>query len=436
MQRRLIDDCFRPDDPQKPFSHHEAVGFLKERTLATAGTETVDLFDACGRILAGPVTAPHSVPLNANSAVDGYAFAQDDAASTGQARTLRIAGVAAAGHPFNQVIGPGEAARILTGAVVPDGCDRVAMQEDCEAHPDAGTVTIPAGLKRGANIRPAGEDLMPGDALFQRGHVVRAPDIAALASIGLGSVPCFTPVQVTLFSTGDELVAPGARPLQPGEVYDANTAMLSALIASQGHRLTRGGVLPDDFAAVRAALEGATGQAGEARVVITSGGASRGSEDHVANAIADLGTRHHWQINIKPGRPVMFGQIGDTVIVGLPGNPVAAFVCFLLYVHPVLRVLGGAPWPEPQRLSLPAAFAFKHRKKGRREYWRAWTETRDDGRMVAVKFPRDGSGLISGLRAATGLIEVPEDAGDIEVGDPVAFIPFTEFGIPPKPTSL
>jgi molybdopterin molybdotransferase len=163
-------------------------------------------------------------------------------------------------------------------------------------------------------------------------------------------------------------------------------------------------------------------------VIITSGGASRGEEDHVVSALDALGKRHLWQLAIKPGRPMSFGQIGDCVVVGLPGNPVAVFVCFLLYVWPLLRRMGGAAWPEPRRYKLPALFAFPGRKTGRREFWRGILKETPRG-LGLDKFPRDGSGLISGLRAADGLIDIPEDVTDVQPGDLLAFIPFAEFGI-------
>jgi molybdopterin molybdotransferase len=163
-------------------------------------------------------------------------------------------------------------------------------------------------------------------------------------------------------------------------------------------------------------------------VIVTSGGASRGEEDHMVAALDQLGTRHLWQLAIKPGRPMSFGQIGDCAVVGLPGNPVAVFVCFLLYVWPLLRRMSGGEWPEPRRFMLPALFDFAGRKPGRREFWRGILKETPQG-LGVDKFARDGSGLISGLRAADGLIDIPEEAGDVRRGDPVAFIPFAEFGI-------
>jgi molybdopterin molybdotransferase len=201
--------------------------------------------------------------------------------------------------------------------------------------------------------------------------------------------------------------------------------MLTALGASAGALPADLGVLPDDPGEVRQRLAEA---ARSYDAVILSGGASLGEEDHVVAALDALGKRHLWQLAIKPGRPMSFGQIGDCVVLGLPGNPVAVFVCFLLYVWPLLRRMGGADWPEPRRYRLPALFAFPGRKTGRRELWRGILKETPHG-LGVDKFPRDGSGLISGLRAADGLIDIPEDAGDVQPGDMLAFIPFSEFGL-------
>jgi molybdopterin molybdotransferase len=185
-------------------------------------------------------------------------------------------------------------------------------------------------------------------------------------------------------------------------------------------------VLPDRLDALMSRLSEA---AARNHVILTSGGASLGEEDHMIAALDRLGKRHLWQLAVKPGRPMSFGQIGDCVVVGLPGNPVAVFVCFLMYVWPLLRRLGGAPWREPRRFRLKAAFSFSGRKRGRREFWRGTLVELPGGELAVAKFERDGSGLISGLRAADGLIDIPEEAGDVREGDEVAFIPFAEFGI-------
>jgi molybdopterin molybdotransferase len=423
MANKLLDDCFAHD--RKRLRHDAALAILKARVRPVVEPEPVALAEAAGRILAVAAVAPRPVPAHTNAAVDGYSFAAADYdAATGV--ELAVAGRAAAGHTLTGKPLPRTAVRIFTGAVMPEGHDSVVMQEDVRTRDTGGrpVVSIPAGLKRGANVRKAGEDVRAGETVLPVGSVLRPQDLAALASLGFGEAACFKPLRVAIVSTGDE-VRRGGGALDAGQVYDANAPMLAPLIAGAGAIATDLGVFPDSLEEVKARL----GQAARAfDVIVTSGGASRGEEDHVVAALDALGKRHMWQLAIKPGRPMSFGQIGDTVVLGLPGNPVAVFVCFLLYVWPLLRRMGGAEWPEPRRYSLPALFAFPDRKVGRREFWRGILRDTPQG-LAVDKFARDGSGLISGLRAADGLIDIPEDVSEVKEGDPVAFIPFAEFGI-------
>jgi molybdopterin molybdotransferase len=420
---KLIDDCFSHD--RKRLRHAEALTILKQRVAPVAGAETVRLAEAAGRILAEPAIAPRPVPAHTNAAVDGYSFAAADY-DAGAGTELPVDGRAAAGHPLGRTPAPAAAVRIFTGAVMPEGHDTVVMQEDVEARTAGGRTfaSIPPGLKFGANVRKAGEDVEAGQTLLQAGAVLRPQDLAALASIGMAQVPCFTRLRVAIVSTGDEVVGAGAR-LAEGQVYDANAPMLTALVASAGAVPIDVGVFPDNREEVKRRLAEA---ARSFDAVIVSGGASRGEEDHAVAALDALGKRHLWQLAIKPGRPMSFGQIGDCVVLGLPGNPVAVLVCFLLYVRPLLRRMGGGEWPEPRRYRLPALFAFPGRKVGRREFWRGILKETPHG-LAVDKFARDGSGLISGLRAAHGLIDIPEDVSEVRPGDLLAFIPFTEFGI-------
>ena len=427
MSRQLIDDCFRPG--QEFLLHEEAIALLQARMMPVTGTEVLPLAAASGRVIAAAAVARSPVPAHTNSAVDGYAVTQATlaAAPKGAGTQLPIAGRSAAGHPFGGLVPPQKAVRIFTGGVLPDGTDTVVMQEDTDlpAGPDGG-VLIHGIPKAGANVRKAGEDVAAGEVLLEAGQVIRPQDLAGLASIGLGEVACFKRLRVAVVSTGDEVVAPGTRALRPGEVYDANASLLQALAASAGCDVKHLGILPDRPDAVRDTLARA---AREFDVILTSGGASRGEEDHIAACIAALCTRHFWQVQVKPGRPMMLGQIGDVAVVGLPGNPVAVFVCFLMYVWPMLRRLGGTLWPEPRRFLMPADFEFPNRKVGRREFWRGMMRLGPAGDWRVGKFERDGSGLISSLRAADCLIDIPEDVHAIRSGDPVAVIPFSEFGI-------
>lgn len=404
--------------------HDDAVRLLRDRVAPVASTESVPLVSAAGRVLAEAAFARSPVPAHTNAAVDGYAFAHADHIA-GTEQSWAIAGRAAAGHPFGAPVGKAQAVRIFTGAVVPEGTDTVVMQEDCEPAPaDPSQVRFQKGLKRFANVRKAGEDVKAGELLLDVGHVIRPQDLAALASIGYAEVPVFQRLRVGVVSTGDEIVAPGSRALEPGEVYDANAAMLRALAASAGAEAVDLGIWPDRAALVRQRLLEASR---EYDVIITSGGASRGEEDHMAAAIGALGQRHFWQILVKPGRPMMLGQVGRAAVVGLPGNPVAVFVCFLMYVWPMLRRMGGAGWPEPRRLMLPSAFAFPNRKIGRRELWRGRIVDRD-GSLQVEKFERDGSGLITSLRWADCLIDIPEETPEVRRGDMLAVLPFSQYG--------
>lgn len=418
MSRRLLDDCFLTD--KERLRHDEALAILRERVSRVVGTETVPLAEASGRILAETVRAPRPVPATDNAAVDGYAFAHAGYEASGGRMTLAMR--LAAGHPSEVPLPLGAAARIFTGAVMPAGADTVAMQED--ARLDGDTVEIPAGLKPGANRRRAGEDLAEGAQMLVPGERLRPQDVAALASIGRDGIICFETLSVALISTGDEIVRPGA-PLGPGQVYDSNHYLLRALLGTIRARITDMGVLPDKAEAVEAALRKA---AAEHHAVITTGGASRGEEDHLVATLDEIGKRHMWQIAVKPGRPMTFGQIGDCPVIGLPGNPVAVMVCFLLYARPALLALGGATWREPRRYRVSADFAMPRKKQDRREFLRGLL-TEDAWPPRVAKYPRDGSGLITSLREADGLIELPEEASAVEEGDEVGFIPFSEFGI-------
>lgn len=423
MPRRLIDDCFLHDKDR--LRHAEALAILQARLGPVVEGESVPLAASLGRILKQPITAPQPVPLNDNSAVDGYAFAFDDFEACGGA--FPVSERIAAGAPASRPLAAGTAARIFTGAVMPEGADTVAMQEDCELDESVSPprVTIPPGLKRGANRRKAGEDIATGTEILSPGTRLRPQDVASIASTGAGTVAVHRPLQVALASTGDEIIRPG-QPLEPGQVYDSNNPLLSALLASLPVQVTDLGVLADAEDQVTERLADA---AGRFDLVLTTGGASRGEEDHIVTAIDKLGTRHLWQLAIKPGRPMSFGQIGDCVLMSLPGNPVAVFVCFLLYVRPAILALGGGAWQAPTGFMLPAAFEIGAKKPDRREFLRGIL-VRDGATAVRVdKFARDGSGLITGLRAADGLIELPEEIEQVAKGDPVRFLPFSEFGI-------
>ncbi|PVB63505.1 gephyrin-like molybdotransferase Glp [Labrenzia sp. 011] len=419
----VLDDCFAHD--RKTLTHHEALTILKERVPVVAAPETVPLEKGLERILAQDITAPRDVPLADNSAVDGYAFRHSDFDQAGG--FFRLHQRIAAGHASNARLAPASAARIFTGAVMPQGADTVAMQEDCEPHRQDGQdfVIVPQGLHKGANCRKAGEDVAAGTTILDSGHRLRPQDLAAIASTGQPDVSVFGKLKVALLSTGDELRRPGD-PIALGDVYDANHFLLRGLCAGLPVEAVDLGIIRDDAAQVEAAIGDA---ASRFDVVLTTGGASRGEEDHIHKALDRLGQRDMWQLAIKPGRPMMFGRIGECTFLGLPGNPVAAMVSFLLYARPAISAMAGGGFPEPQRLQMPAAFEVANKKPGRREFYRGFLEKDANGRTVVSKFGPDGSGLITGLRKADGLVEIPEDITSIGKGDPVTFLPFNGFGI-------
>lgn len=426
VERRLLDDCFLHDRDR--LTHAEALAILRERVTCVVGQENVPLADASGRILAAPVVAPRDVPFADNAAVDGYAFHHSDLSGSGG--TLPVSVRIAAGHPATTRLAPGTAARIFTGANMPEGADTVAMQEDCRIREHHGQrqVEIPGGLKPGANRRRAGEDVSKGTEILAPGTRLRPQDLAAIASTGSPEVSVFKRPRIALVSTGDEIRRPGET-LPEGGVYDSNHFLLRSLSEASGATTTDFGVLEDKADVLSETLSRA---AATHDIVLTTGGASRGEEDHLVETLDRLGKRHMWQLAIKPGRPMSFGQIGDCVVLGLPGNPVAAMICFLLYARPVIAALGGAAFSTPRRFQVPAAFQVERKKPDRREFYRGRLAVDGQGATVVEKFERDGSGLISGLRAADGLIEIPEPVTAIARGELVNFIPFTEFGLPPR----
>lgn len=416
-----LNDCFLHDKDR--LAHAEAIRLLVERTRPHCRREEVALPQAVGRIVSDDLVAPHPVPGHRNAAVDGYAFTFDHY-DPEQGTVFDLGGRVAAGHPLTAGAAEGTCVRIFTGAPVPDAFDTVVMQEDTTPDASGNTVTIPAGFKPGINIRAAGEDLTQGHTIVSAGQKLRPQDVAALTSAGYHTVACYQPPRVGLFSSGDEVIRPG-QPLEFGQVYDANGAMLPALVEATGATFEDLGILPDNRPSVRQKLLEA---ASTFDLVITSGGASLGEEDHIVSVLDEIGTRHLWQIAVKPGRPMMFGQVGQAVFMGLPGNPVAVFVCFLLYGRPLLTRLGGGIWCEPARFKVAAGFSIAKKKADRREFLRGLLVAGDDGPAVR-KFPKDGSGLITSLREANGFIELAEEVTSVAEGDLVDFIPFSALGI-------
>ncbi|WP_035059072.1 molybdopterin molybdotransferase MoeA [Andreprevotia chitinilytica] len=390
-------------------SVQDAIDRLSAAAKAPTETETLALADAVGRIAAAEYRAIVNVPSLDNSAMDGYAiaFAPDLFLPTSFPIVQRIA----AGH-VGTPLQLNEAARIFTGAPIPPGANAVVMQEDTEA--DGETLRIKHGVvvKPGQHIRRAGEDIARNAVLVQTGEQINAARIAKLAAGGIGAIDVFKPLRVTLLSTGDELTEPGT-PLPEGGVYNSNRPMLLAMLRELGCVVTDGGMVPDNRAATEAALSAA---AAKSDVVISTGGVSVGEEDHVKAALSALGSLDLWKVAIKPGKPLAFGRIGTADFVGLPGNPVSAFVTLLVLVRPYLLTRMGAAHVQPRSFTLPAAFD-KPKPDARQEYLRATLGP--DGVGVVGQ---QGSAMIAGLAQADGLVEIPADT-PIAKGQLVRFIP-------------
>ncbi len=414
---QLSDDCFAVGGKGR-MTAAEALDLLATHVTPVTERETVPLRAAHGRILAEDLVAARDVPPHDNSAVDGYAVRFADLAPEGETQ-LALAGRAAAGHPFAAPLPKGGAVRIFTGAPMPDGADTVLMQEDCGVAGEA--VVIPAGIARGANSRKAGEDVARGARVLAAGRRLRPQDIGLAASLGRTSLEAYRPLRVALFSTGDEVREPGTE-LPPGCIYDANRYALAALLEGLGCTVDDLGIVPDTFATIHGALRAA---AATHDALVTSGGVSAGEEDHVRAAVSALGSIHFWQLAIRPGRPVALGQAGAAAFVGLPGNPAAMMVTFLRLARPALLRLAGATEVTPTTYRVRAAFDYK-KKTGRREWLRCRLARGADGIPSAIKFPRDGAGILSSLVESDGLVELPEELTRLEAGTMVEFLPFSE----------
>ncbi|WP_438275980.1 molybdopterin molybdotransferase MoeA [Nitrobacter sp.] len=412
---QLSDDCFAFGGPM--MSVDDAVSLIAASVNAITDFETVPLSDSDGRVLAGNVTAPLPLPPFTNSAVDGYAARSRDIAKTAE-QILPVAGRIQAGAAACGPLEPGHVARIFTGAPLPPGADTVFMQEDVRIDP-SGKVVLPPGLKPGANVRPAGEDIRQGEIGLRAGQRLHPQHVALAAAFGLTHLKVVRRIRVAVFSTGNELALPGeAR--TGAQLFDSNRFMLMAMLRRIGCGIIDLGILRDDPISLAGGLKTV---AGECDLVLTSGGVSTGEEDHVKTAVESIGTLVMWRMAIKPGRPVAMGIIGGTPLIGLPGNPVASFVTFVHVVRPTVLALSGA-LPEPL-IPMPVRAAFTYKKKsGRREYVRASLRRADDGAIEAIKFPREGAGLLSSLVDTDGLVELGETMTRVEPGQRVRFLPY------------
>ena len=413
---QLSQDCFASG--AEILSIDDAVAAITARFEPVEGVETVAVLDADGRVLAQDLVATVALPPFTNSAVDGYAVRGQDV-PTETAGAFRVAGRVQAGSAAAiPRVAPGEAIRIFTGAPMPDGADTVFMQEDVTLDA-AGRAVLPAGLKRGANVRPAGEDVAVGRVILPANRWMRPQDVAVVAAMGLTEIGVRRRVKVALFSTGDELVEPGGV-TGAAQLFDSNRIMLISMLRRIGCAVTDLGIRRDDSRQIAEVLKSA---ACSHDLILSSGGVSTGEGDHVKGAVESVGSLVFWRIAMKPGRPVAMGVIDGTPFIGLPGNPVASFVTFAKVARPAILALAGAAWSPPPMVPVRALFAYR-KKPARREFVRVQLHRAADGTLEAVKFPREGAGLLSSLVDTDGLVELGEHVTRVEPGQMVDCITY------------
>jgi molybdopterin molybdotransferase len=392
------------------------VAEARERILAdlgaVEGTEQLAVRSALHRVLDEEVVSPVDVPPHTNAAMDGFAVRGADLPEEGS-RSFAVVGTAWAGRPCTEPVGPGQAARVMTGAKMPAGADTVIMQEQAEAGGDG--VRLGPGHRVGENVREAGEDLRRGAVVLEPGKLLGPAELGLLASLGRSEVRVRRRPRVAFFSTGDELRSVG-QPLEEGQIYDSNRYTLYGMLRSLGVELADMGVVPDRPEALREALAlaGRT-----ADLLITSGGVSVGAADHVKDVLSEVGEIGFWKIAMKPGRPLAYGRVGGARFFGLPGNPVAVMVTFHQFVRPGLRKLMGLspPFTAPS-FRVPCRSGLR-RRPGRTEFQRGRLSREPDGTLVVDTTGAQGSGILRSMSEADCLIILPEEGGAVEPGTPV-----------------
>jgi len=383
--------------------------YIRDYLSPLQSRECLPLRNALGRVLAEDILSPCNVPNHNNSAMDGYALNADDIATAGTT-TLKIAGTAFAGKSFSGQVGKGECVRIMTGAVMPEGCDSVVIQEQVKVSGD--TIVFDEGVRRGQNLRYAGEDLTLGQTVFPTGHLVRPADLGLIASLGIGEVRVYRKLRVAFFSTGDELASIG-QPLQEGQVYDSNRYTLYGMLARLGVDIIDMGVVRDDPELLEQALLDA---AAAADVILTSGGVSVGEADFMKQLLNDLGQVVFWKIAMKPGRPLAYGKIGNAHYFGLPGNPVSVMVTFYQFVREAMLVLMGQPSPAPMPLLKAVCTEALRKAPGRTEFQRGCLFLDSDRNWKVRPIGNQGSGVLRSMSEANCFIVLADDCGNVPAG--------------------
>ncbi|MEA3405496.1 MAG: gephyrin-like molybdotransferase Glp [Pseudomonadota bacterium] len=391
----------------------EALHYLLSKVKPTEKTETIAIHFALGRVLAESIYSDVNVPPHDNSMMDGYALHSFDLEHNS---VLEVSQRIPAGSDPSS-LKAGTAARIFTGAPIPEGANMVVMQEETEQDSDNHIKITAVSTQPQQNIRTTGEDITKGSVILKKGHKLRPQDLGLVTSIGIGEVTVFKPLTIATFTTGDELLEPGEAP-QKGKIYNANRYVLAGLVPALGFELIDLGHVEDTIESTVEAMKQA---ASIADVVITTGGVSVGEEDHIKPAIEQLGSLDMWKVKMKPGKPIAYGDINGTPFIGLPGNPVSAFATFNLFAHPYLLKMQGANQIKAKPLWLEAGFEWT--KPGfRRDFARAKVVNKNQKSYVEI-YPNQGSGVLTSTVWAEGFVVIPEDS-TIAKGDMVAFYSF------------
>jgi len=384
------------------------------------GTEKIPLKDALNRALAEDISSSINVPGHTNSAMDGYAISGDDIPHNGSG-SLQIIGTSYAGKPYPNTCQPGQCVRIMTGAVIPDGTDTVIMQEHVRCNEDS--ITIDDRHKTGQNVRQAGEDIAISDLVLAKGKNLTPADLGIISSLGVGEVRVTRRPRVAFFSTGDELRSIGDgrnKLLASGEIYDSNRYSLFGMLQQLNVDIIDMGVVSDDETSIRKAFVQASGMAD---IIITSGGVSVGEADFVKPVLEELGQINFWKIAMKPGRPLTFGQLNDSLFFGLPGNPVSVMVTFYQFVQPAIQYLASGNIQLPLILKATCSSNLCKRP-GRYEFQRGILSHAEDGTLTVAKTGQQGSGVLTSMSLANCFILLDEDNAGVKSGETITVQPF------------
>jgi len=410
--------CDSPVFNQSMMSADEALDFLLNAANAPSKTERVGLDDSLGRILAEDINSSINVPGFDNSAMDGYTIALGDQHLGKSGLSFSIVDRIPAGSTGN-TLEEGLAARIFTGAPIPEGANTVIMQEECTLSEDDSQITIDRAINLHENIRLTGNDIIQGGVILKKGKQLQPQDISLAASVGVGELSVFSQIKVGVFFTGDELVEPG-KPLTPGKIYNSNRYALVALLKQVGCNVVNLGNIEDKL---QTTIDALSSLSGECDLIITTGGVSVGEEDHVKPAVESLGELNLWKIRMKPGKPLAYGTVKDTPFIGLPGNPVSSFVTFGIFTLPFIKIMQGNSHHKASPIQVQANFDCK-KARPRREYARAQLDY-STGTLQANLFPKQGSDVMSSIVWAHGIIEIPENT-TFEKGKILNYYPLSE----------